>query len=73
LFGPDNPVLVTFATIPSQFRNTAPQALGAVTDALADCGRSRALDRSYFRAHSRMAELLLVGPAAWVGVCGGEG
>ncbi len=34
--------------------------MGNITDAMADCGRARALDPTYFRAYMRMAELLMV-------------
>ena len=37
------------------------KGLGNLTDAMADCGRARALDPSFVRAHTRMAALLQVG------------
>jgi DnaJ family protein C protein 7 len=39
-------------------RAAAHQGLGSLMEAVADCGRSRALDPSFLKAHTRMASLL---------------
>jgi DnaJ family protein C protein 7 len=47
---------------PSSFNSHSPsppwQGLGNLMEALADCGRSKALDPSFVRAQTRMAALL---------------
>ncbi|KAG1671449.1 hypothetical protein FOA52_003107 [Chlamydomonas sp. UWO 241] len=48
-----------YAAVLHSNRAAAHQGLGNVMEALADCARSRALDPSYVRAHTRMAALLV--------------
>ena len=52
-----------YAAVLYSNRAAAQQGLGALTDAMADCGRARALDPSYVRATTRLATLLQVGLA----------
>ena len=49
-----------FAAVLHSNRAAAQKALGALTDALADAGRAKALDPGFLRAHTRMATLLQV-------------
>ena len=51
---------VSLIPIPLSTLPPSPQGLGNLTDAMADCGRARALDPSFVRAHTRMAALLQV-------------
>ncbi|KAG2449247.1 hypothetical protein HYH02_005993 [Chlamydomonas schloesseri] len=48
-----------FAAVLHANRAAAAQGLGQLADAVADCGRARALDPSYYKASARLAGLML--------------
>eukprot|EP00198_Chlamydomonas_reinhardtii_P010615 XP_001699952.1 DnaJ-like protein [Chlamydomonas reinhardtii] len=48
-----------FASVLHANRAAAAQGLGQLADAVADCGRARALDPTYYKASARLAGLML--------------